>query len=124
MNPFKKTGCAVLMALLGQSAIIAQASAQATTDARHGQELFMKRGCYLCHGTVGQGSNAGPHIAPDPVPYAAFTIFVRTPASQMPPFSDKVLSEPELRDIHAYLSSIPKPQAADSIKLLPKAELK
>ena len=92
--------------------------ASAATDAGH--DLFMKKGCYQCHGTVGQGGIAGPSLAPKTMPYAAFSIFVRTPANQMPPFSEKVLSDAELRSIHAYLTSLPKSPAADSILLLPK----
>lgn len=116
MNLLKTTSCAVLMVL------ITQASAQAA-DAKHGHEVFMKKGCYQCHGTVGQGSGAGPHLVPGLFPFAAFTAYVRAPANQMPPFSEKILSEAELQDIYAYLGSLPKSPSADSIKLLPKARL-
>ena len=117
MNLLKKTSCAVLMVLIGEFAFIVQASA--ASDAGH--DLFMKRGCYLCHGTVGQGGAAGPTLAPNTMPYDAFSAFVRSPPNQMPPYSDKVMSDAELSAIHAYLISLPKPPAADSIKLLPKA---
>lgn len=115
MNFLQKTSSALLLMLIGAAAPIAQAA-----DAEQGHELFMKRGCYLCHGTVGQGGIAGPHLVPDLLPFDAFSAYVRTPASQMPPFSAKILSEAELRAIHAYLSSLPKSPAPDSIKLLPK----
>ena len=118
MNLLKKTSCAVLMVLIGESAFIAQAAA---ADAKQGHDLFMKRGCYQCHGTVGQGGVAGPSLAPKTMPYEAFSAFVRSPPNQMPPFSEKIMSDGELRDIHAYLTSLPKPPAADSISLLPKA---
>lgn len=124
MNFLQKSSCALLMTLVGASAFIAQASAQSAADAGRGHELFMKRGCYLCHGTVGQGGIAGPHLVPDTLPFDAFSAFVRTPPNQMPPFSEKVLSEAELRAIHAYLGSLPKSPSADSIKLLPKPGIK
>jgi mono/diheme cytochrome c family protein len=113
MNSLKTISFAALMVLF------AQASAQAA-DAKHGHELFLKKGCYQCHGTVGQGGLAGPHLVPGLFPFAAFSAYVRNPANQMPPFSEKVLSNAELGDIHAYLGSLPKSPAADSIKLLPK----
>ena len=113
MNILKKTAGAALMVLA------IQASAQAA-DAKHGHELFLKNGCYLCHGTVAQGSNAGPHLVPGLIPFEALSAYVRRPANEMPPFSKKILSEAKLRDIYAYLESIPKPPSADSIALLPK----
>lgn len=117
MSLLKKTCCAALMVFIGESAFIMQAQA----DAKQGHDLFMKRGCYLCHGTVAQGGIAGPHLVPKLVPFEAFKVFVRTPANQMPPFSEKVMSDAELRSIHDYLASLPKSPAADSIGLLPKA---
>lgn len=113
MNLLKKTFCAVLMVLM------AQACAQAA-DVKQGHDLFMKRGCYQCHGTVGQGGNAGPSLSPNTMPYESFRAIVRSPPNEMPPFSEKILSNAELQDIHVYLTSLPKPQAANSIKLLPK----
>ena len=75
----------------------------------NGKLLFLKVGCYQCHGTVGQGGAAGPRLAPDPMPYETLVAFVRTTSGQMPPFRDKILSDADLADIYAYLQSIPKP---------------
>ncbi len=111
MNLLKKVSCAALLGIFSQ--VVAAADS--------GHDLYMKRGCYQCHGTVGQGSIAGPNLLPKLMPYAAFAIYVRTPANQMPPFSEKVLSDAELRSVHAYLASLPASPAADSISLLPKA---
>ena len=33
-------------------------------DAGNGKRLFMADGCYMCHGTVGQGGSSGPRLAP------------------------------------------------------------
>jgi mono/diheme cytochrome c family protein len=82
-------------------------------DATKGKALFMKNGCYECHGTVGQGGT-GPRIAPRTGSIA----YVRKPAAQMPPYTVKVMSDADLADVLAYLMSIPAPPAAKSIALL------
>ena len=53
-------------------------------SAENGKRLFMKAGCWQCHGTVGQGGVAGPRIAPDPLPYEALAAFVRTSGTTLP----------------------------------------
>jgi mono/diheme cytochrome c family protein len=75
-------------------------------DAVRGRQLFKNYGCFSCHGTEGQGASTGPKLAPGPLPLEAFRILVRNPANVMPPYSEKVLSEDELRDMHAFLASI------------------
>ncbi len=77
-------------------------------DAANGKRLYMETGCYQCHGTVGQGSRGtGPHLAPKPMPYAAFAGQVRKPVNAMPPYTSVVLSDQELADIYAYLLTVP-----------------
>jgi ubiquinol-cytochrome c reductase cytochrome c subunit len=78
-------------------------------SAENGKALFLKVGCYQCHGTQGQGAVTGPRLAPDPLPFETLSAFVRTTSGQMPPFHTKVLSDADLADIYAYLQSIPKP---------------
>ena len=51
-------------------------------------------------------------IAVDLLPYQAFAYYVREPSGAMPPFSEKILSDADLSDIHAYLDSLPKPPSA------------
>ena len=90
-------------------------------SAEHGKTVFIQKGCWQCHGTVGQGSIAtsgGKRLAPDPLPWEAFSGFVRSSNRSMPPFSGKILSDGDLADIYAYLQSIPKPPAVNSIPLL------
>jgi mono/diheme cytochrome c family protein len=90
-------------------------------SAEHGKTVFIQNGCWQCHGTMGQGSIAtsgGKRLAPDPLPWEAFSGFVRSSNRSMPPFSDKILSDGDLADIYAYLQSIPKPPAVNSIPLL------
>lgn len=87
-------------------------------NAESGQRLFVKAGCYECHGYQGQGGVAGARLAPRPIVLAALTAYVRHPSGQMPPYTSKVLSDADLADIHAYLSSIPTPPPSKSIPLL------
>jgi mono/diheme cytochrome c family protein len=90
-------------------------------SAENGKAAFLKYGCWQCHGTQGQGSVAtsnGKVLAPDPLPYEAFSAFVRSTDGAMPPYSEKILPDEELTDIHAYLLSIPKAANYKSIPLI------
>ncbi|HWP85797.1 MAG TPA: cytochrome c [Terriglobia bacterium] len=90
-------------------------------DADNGKKLYNTIGCWQCHGYSGQGG-AGAKIAPEPIPFPAFSRYVRKPGGQMPPYSAKVVSDQQLADIYAFLETIPKPPDADSIPLLKKQE--
>jgi mono/diheme cytochrome c family protein len=87
-------------------------------DAGRGGKLYRKYGCHTCHGDHGQGGTAGSRLAPKPLSSAAFINYARKPSGSMPPYTEKVLSAPELRDIHAYLASIPPPKPVSQIPLL------
>ncbi|MFL6796651.1 MAG: c-type cytochrome [Xanthobacteraceae bacterium] len=87
-------------------------------SAEKGKTAFVQHGCWQCHAFEGQGGVTGPKLAPDPLAFEAFSAFVRTTNRAMPPYSEKVLSNEDLADIHAYLASIPKPPDAQSIPLL------
>ena len=89
-------------------------------DPAFGKAAFMKNMCYTCHGTVGQGGerNAGPKIAPNAWPYAAFAQQVRRPRAGMPRYSARFVSDAELSDLYAYVASIRVGPAANEIPLL------
>jgi mono/diheme cytochrome c family protein len=88
-------------------------------NVENGKRIFNKNGCYECHGREGQGSTmTGPRIAPNPVPFDVLTRYVRKPTGEMPPYTDKVVSDQELADIYAFLQSRSHPPAAKSIPLL------
>jgi mono/diheme cytochrome c family protein len=93
-------------------------TANAAPSAEHGKVMFMKKGCWECHGTQGQGAVTGPRLAPDPIPYDALSAFVRTTNRAMPPYREHILSDADLADIYAYLQSIPKPPDLKSVPLL------
>jgi ubiquinol-cytochrome c reductase cytochrome c subunit len=83
-----------------------------------GKKLYVSICCWQCHGYEGQGGAAGPRLAPRPLPFAGFSRYVRRPTNQMPPYTEKVVSNAELEHIHAFLMSRPAPPAASSIPLL------
>ena len=85
----------------------AEAPAPPATIA-NGRRLFIKSGCGGCHGLEGQGApTTGPRLAPQPLPLAALIRYVRAPRVQMPPYSEKVLTDQEVSDIRAFLVSRP-----------------
>jgi len=94
---------------------VSSASAQ---DVTAGEEVYIRTGCYTCHGYAGQGANTGPKIAPDPLPYEAFETFLRQTSGAMPPFTPATISDEELRNLHAYLETIPATPDPASIPLL------
>ncbi|MBI4888697.1 MAG: cytochrome c [Acidobacteria bacterium] len=87
-------------------------------NAETGKKLFVANGCYQCHGYEGQGGSAGARLAPRPLPWAALSRYVRRPANQMPPYTEKVLPDADLAHIYAYLQSRPAAAAPASIPLL------
>ena len=116
--------------LLIASALLCFASIAAAQSARtdrtaiaNGQSAFMRVGCFTCHGTVGHGG-AAPRLAPNTLPLAGFTTWVRngtpgwTVASGMPAFPVSVISEADLADVRAYLASQPAPPPVANIPLL------
>ena len=98
------------------AAALAQSSAPAG-NADNGKRLFMRNGCYECHGTMAQGGT-GPRLAPRPLPAAALTAYVRKPGQGMPPFSAKVMSDAEVADVRAFLATLPEPPPVKDIPLL------
>jgi mono/diheme cytochrome c family protein len=86
--------------------------------AEPGGALYAKIGCYQCHSNQAQGGQAGPRLGPDPIPFARFSQYVRNPTGDMPPYTEKVLSNQELADIYAFVQTRPRPPAVNSIPQL------
>ena len=81
-----------------------------------GRQLLVRKGCYQCHGRDGQGSpSTGPRLGPNPLALAAFVRAVRTPRAQMPPYTEKIVSDAELADMRAFLDSRPRPTSIDAL---------
>ena len=88
----------------------AQAGPAISGSVEKGRAAFVRTGCAQCHGREAQGSpTTGPRLGPGGLPYPAFSRYVRVPRQQMPPYTDRVLSDAELADIYAFVQSRPKP---------------
>lgn len=97
---------------------VAMQAQDATGNAANGKKLWVKENCYSCHGFDGHGG-AGVRLAPKPIAVGAFISIVRhPPKSGMPTFSQKVIPDSDLRDMWAYLNSIPANPPAKDIPLL------
>ncbi|HEX4996879.1 MAG TPA: cytochrome c [Terriglobia bacterium] len=95
------------------------AALYAQGNADNGKKLYVKNGCYQCHGLEGQGSNAGARLAQKSLTAPAFIAYVRKPApGGMPVYSSKVISDADLTEIWTYVKSIPPPPPVTSIPLL------
>jgi len=116
------TGLVAGLAMVGLLSSIparAQEAKPSSAPAENGKRVFMKDGCYECHGREGQGSNmSGPRIAPNPPPLEVILGYVRKPSGEMPPYTAKVISDAELTDIYAYLQSRPRPEKEKAEQLL------
>lgn len=89
-------------------------------SAERGQKLYQKNMCFTCHGTAGNGGErgSGPRVAPNVWPMEAMKIQLRNPRQDMPRYDEKFVSDADLADIHAYLSTIKAGPKAKDIPLL------
>lgn len=93
----------VLMSMLATSLVLAQ-------DPDNGKVIWEEtvKQCQLCHGTAGEGKWAGP-LAGHDKSADEWVIQVRTPKNRMPSFSTEQVSDAMVADMHAYLTSLSKP---------------
>jgi ubiquinol-cytochrome c reductase cytochrome c subunit len=109
----------IAVLLLAAAVTPAAAEDAAKGNAQAGKVLFLANGCYSCHGTVGQGSpRTGPAIGATELPLTVFAQRLRTPVSEMPPYTAKVLTDAQVSDIYAYVKGLPPPPDYKAIKLL------
>ena len=112
---------AYLLSLSPSSDANTFAAANLTGNAENGKRLFMRDGCYECHGMLGQGAYSyGPRIGPDPISVQGIINYIRKPSGNMPPFTAKIVSDQDAADIYAYLKSVPRPVAIKNIPLFTK----
>jgi mono/diheme cytochrome c family protein len=88
-------------------------------DAKAGQQIFLSIGCWECHGQSAQGGAiTGPRLAHTQLPFEAVLQQLRVPQNQMPPYEPASVSDGDVRNIYAWLESLPAPQGAAGIPLL------
>ena len=89
-------------------------------SAERGKQLYVELACYSCHAMVGQGGGRGawPKISRPLLPAAAFAGLLRRPPRDMPAYTQKWVSDQDVADMYAYLTSLKPPPAAKDIPLL------
>jgi mono/diheme cytochrome c family protein len=105
---------------------IAACSAASAADPaaiKRGETLYMQHQCYSCHGTQGQGGerNAGPKIFPNPTPFVAFELQMRTPRNVMPRYSVQNINALQLKDLYAFVENMRTSPSVAQIPLLQNA---
>jgi mono/diheme cytochrome c family protein len=109
----------MLLATLVTVGVATVLAADKPANVARGKQLYIATGCYQCHGTTGEGGgNAGPRVAPSPMPYEGFLQQIRKPRARMPFYTAVVMPDQDVADIYAYLLTIPKGKSADEIPML------
>ena len=82
-------------------------------DAAEGKRLYLAVGCFACHGRSGQGgamNGPAPILAKTAMPFEGFKGQLREPVSDMPAYSETVMSDKQIADIYAFLQTLPGPR--------------
>jgi ubiquinol-cytochrome c reductase cytochrome c subunit len=119
MTPTTKRRLLALLVAAPLAMAFHAAAQTAGVSVKAGHDAYVAKGCFECHGYVGQGAiGVGARLAPPRLPVDAFRAYVRHPAGTMPPYSAKLVSDAEVAAIHAYLTALPKPRGAAAIPAL------
>lgn len=116
LSPF--AAAALSLIVFAAPLVVAAQPAGPTGDPAKGKATFERAGCWECHGHQGQGGVEGPRIAAPAPALQVMSRYVRNPRRNMPPYTQKVLSDQELADIYAYLRSIPPAPDYTTVPLL------
>ncbi len=110
--------CAIAAAFFAGMAA-AQDKAPAGASER-GKSLFVELNCYSCHGTHGQGGGrrGEPKISRPLLAWSGFVGLLRKPPRDMPAYTQKWVSDQDVADMYAYLTSLKPSPAAKDIPLL------
>lgn len=74
------------------------------SDVEEGKRLFAEKACAACHGPEAQGTEGGPAL-PGHTP-EQIRRQVREPLGKMPPFTEEQVSEAELEQIIAFITTL------------------
>ena len=108
-------GVALVVAAFGLGGFDRAARAQDAPpgDAVEGKRLYLAVGCFTCHGRSGQGGAMNgpvPALAKTAMPFDGFKGQLRQPISDMPAYSEIVMSDKQIADIYAFLQTLPGPR--------------
>jgi len=113
--PLTVTLCAGLA--IGQGSGSAPAASPAG-DAKKGNELYLKNGCWECHGYSGANGSGAPLVLTS-LNAAGFVGYIRNPRTNgMPLYSAKVISDGDAANLFAYIKTFKKPPEAKDVPLL------
>jgi mono/diheme cytochrome c family protein len=105
------SAAAVAAALAGGNGLALAQDAPAG-DVAEGKRLYLATGCFTCHGRSGQGgamNGPAPILAKTAMPYDGFKGQLRQPISDMPAYSEIVMSDTQIADIYAFLQTLSGP---------------
>ena len=101
--------------------VVSAQGIQAQTAEERGKEAIVTYMCYGCHGFTGDGgqTDVAPRINVDRLSIEAMMAYVRNPGGRMPPYhTEEQIPDQALRDIYAYLKSLPPSPDWKDIPLL------
>ena len=110
----------IFLTLVGLTLIASSVEAlqQPAGNIENGKKNLEKYACSSCHGYSGNGGVA-MRIATTPRSFDSFMQYVRKPTRTMPAFAtENQIPTEALRDIYAFLKSIPAPPDPKTIPLL------
>ena len=101
-------------AILASTTILAPlqtaSSAQEPRDSNSPGQVAFDKVCKVCHGPEGRGDSA-PRLVPFDRDYQEVLAIVRDGRGEMPPISERRVSDDEVKQIVDYLHSLSKPPA-------------
>jgi len=83
-------------------------AAQEPQDSSSPAQIAFDRVCKVCHGPEGRGDSA-PRLVPFDRDYQEVLAIVRDGRGEMPPISERRVSDDEVKQIVEYLHSLSKP---------------
>lgn len=111
-------GTMLLLAITADGAP-AQQPADSEENVQRGKQHFVTYACSACHGYSGQGTDRGPRLDVNRLPFSAFGRIVREGLNLMPHYGTQAqLPDSALADIYAFVKSVPPPPDPKSIPLL------
>jgi len=114
----------IFLTLLGLAFVAStvEARQQSAGNIANGKKSFETYACASCHGYSGNGASA-MRVATTPRSLDSFIEYVRKPTRTMPGFATETqIPTQTLRDIYAFLKSIPPPPDPKTIPLLQSAQ--